>query len=92
MGGKFTDHMLCLKMSSVLVRIREPSGAEGLPAVECSLDGNRLKTSANMAREKLCSLCIYSVKTQEELQNVFNIQAKIPVYSVKTPFVLVVRR
>lgn len=53
-----TDHMLCLKMSSSLLRIRDPSGAEGLAPVTFNLVDNVLKTLANLAREELRSLCI----------------------------------
>lgn len=64
--------MLCLKMSSWLVRIREPSGAEGLPPVLFSLGDILLKTLASLATEKLRSLCIYAVKMQEELNTFYN--------------------
>ncbi len=63
----FTDHMLCLKMSSGLVRIREPSGAEGRPLVLFNLEDNLLKSFASLATEELLSFCIYSVKMQEEI-------------------------
>lgn len=64
--------MLCLKMSSGLLRIREPSGAEGLPPVLFNLVDNKLKTLASLATEELCSLCIYSVKMQKELDALYN--------------------
>ncbi|TKS67222.1 DDB1- and CUL4-associated factor 17 [Collichthys lucidus] len=40
-------------MSSGLVRIREPSGAEGLPPVLFNFDDNLLKALANLATEEL---------------------------------------
>lgn len=48
-----TYHMMCLKMSSGLVRNCEPSGAEGLPPVLFDLEDNLLKTSATLAAEEL---------------------------------------
>lgn len=54
--------MLCLKMSSGLVRIREPSGAEGLLSQLFNLIENLMKTAATLATENLFTLFIYSVK------------------------------
>lgn len=55
--------MLCLKMSLGLLRIREPSGAEGLFVVPFSLADNRVIAFAALAVEELNRRCIYSVKT-----------------------------
>lgn len=62
-----TYHMLCLKMSSGLVRIREPSGAEGLPLLLFNLIENLMKTAASLAMDNLFALFIYSVEMQEGL-------------------------
>lgn len=51
-------HMLCLKTSSGLVRILDPSGAEGLPAVPFNLVDIVLRSWTNLATEELRSLCI----------------------------------
>lgn len=56
--------MLCLKTSSGLVRKREPSGAEGLPAVLFNLGDNLQTALANVATEELRSVCIYLQKTK----------------------------
>lgn len=63
--------MLCLKMSSGLVRNREPSGADGLPPVLFSLVDKPPNTLASLATENLLSLGIYSAKIQAQL-NVFH--------------------
>lgn len=49
-------------MSSGLVRIREPSGAEGLLSQLFNLIENLMKTAATLATENLFTLFIYSVK------------------------------
>lgn len=59
-----TDHMLCLKISSGLVRILDPSGAEGLPVL-FSLVDSLLKTLATLVKYRLHDVCIYSVKLHE---------------------------
>lgn len=64
-----TNHMLCLKMSSALLRIREPSGFDGLPPVPFNLVGKNLKTFASLAAAELCRFSIYSVKTNFKCQN-----------------------
>lgn len=64
-----TNHMLCLKMSSALLRIREPSGAEGRPTVPFNLFDNNLKTSATLAPDELRRVSIYSVKNQNVIVN-----------------------
>lgn len=61
--------MLCLKMSSALLRIREPSGTEGLPTVPFNLFDNNLKTSATLAADELRRVSIYSVKTKFKCQH-----------------------
>ena len=83
--------MLCLKTSSGLVRKREPSGAEGLPAVLFNLGDNLQTALANVATDELRSVCIYLQKKKNkdraELHNVFNcinskIRQRVPVCSV----------
>lgn len=63
--------MLCLKISSGLVRIREPSGAEGLLSLLFNLIENLMKTAATLATENLFTLFIYSVKVHIGL-NTYN--------------------
>lgn len=63
--------MLCLKISSELVRIREPSGAEGLLSLLFNLIENLMKTAATLATENLFTLFIYSVKVHIGL-NTYN--------------------
>lgn len=64
-----TNHMLCSKMSSALLRIREPSGAEGLPTVPFNLFDNNLKTFATLAADELRRVSIYSVKAKFKCQH-----------------------
>lgn len=67
--------MLCSKMSSALLRIREPSGAEGLPTVPFNLFDNNLKTFATLAADELRRVSIYSVKAKFKCQhkNIFGL-------------------
>lgn len=64
--GYTTNHMLCLKMSSVLVRIREPSGATGLGLVFLNFTADVTKVVAGLATEKLRHLSICSVEKKIE--------------------------
>lgn len=69
-----TNHVLCLKTSSALLRIREPSGAEGLPTVPLNLFDNNLKTSATLAADELrrvrisCEKNTFQMSTQKTAQ------------------------
>lgn len=56
-------------MSSGLLRIREPSGVEGLPTVPFNLVGKNLKTSATLAAAEHRRGSIYSVKTKLKCQH-----------------------
>lgn len=59
-------HMLCLKMSSGLVRILDPSGAEGLPSVPFNLVDIVLQSWSNLATEELRNVCIQAVNPRCE--------------------------
>lgn len=54
--------MLCLKISSVLVRIREPSGATGLGLVFLNFMADVAKVVACLATDNLQHLSICSEK------------------------------
>lgn len=57
-----TNHMLCSKTFSGLLRIREPSGAEGLPVVPFNLVDKNLNASATLAAAELRRVSISSAK------------------------------